>query len=67
MKIDVITIFPKMFAPVINESIIKRAQKKGLVKIKIHDLRTYSKLLRRGRHGLSARAGIYGRGEDTKA
>ena len=42
MKIDVITIFPKMFAPVLNESIIKRAQDKGLVKINIYDLRDYS-------------------------
>ena len=42
MKIDIITIFPKMFAPVLNESIIKRAQKKGLVKIRIHNLRDYS-------------------------
>lgn len=31
-----------MFSPVIGESIIKRAQKKGLVKINIHDLRDYS-------------------------
>jgi len=43
MKIDIISIFPKMFAPVLNESIIKRAQAKGLVKINIHDLRDYSR------------------------
>ncbi len=42
MIIDVITIFPKMFAPVLNESIIKRAQAKGLVKIRLHDLRDYT-------------------------
>ncbi len=42
MLIDVITIFPDMFSPVIGESIIKRAQDKGLVKIKVHDLRDYS-------------------------
>ena len=42
MIIDIITIFPKMFSPVINESIIKRAQNKGLVKINIHDLRDYT-------------------------
>jgi tRNA (guanine37-N1)-methyltransferase len=42
MKIDIITIFPKMFAPVLNESIIKRAQAKRLVKISIHDLRDYT-------------------------
>jgi len=42
MRIDIITIFPGMFAPVLNESIIKRAQKKGKVKICVHDLRDYS-------------------------
>lgn len=43
MKIDIITIFPKIFGPILGESIIKRAQKKGLVKIAVHDLRDYSK------------------------
>jgi len=42
MRIDIITIFPKMFDPVLNESIIKRAQKKGKVKIAMHDLRDYT-------------------------
>ena len=42
MRIDVITIFPKMFAPVLNESIIKRAQNKSKVKICLHDLRDFT-------------------------
>ncbi len=42
MKFDIITIFPKIFQSYFNESIIKRAQKKGLVKIKIHNLRDYT-------------------------
>jgi len=42
MRVDIITIFPKMFEPVLNESIIKRAQNKGKVKIYIHNLRGYS-------------------------
>lgn len=42
MKIDIITIFPKMFKPILDESIIRRAQKKGLVKIVVHNLRDYS-------------------------
>ena len=41
MIIDVVTIFPKMFSPVLGESMIKRAQDKGLVKINIHNLRDY--------------------------
>lgn len=43
MQIDIITIFPRMFDPVLNESIIKRAQTKGRVQIKTHDLRNYTK------------------------
>jgi len=31
-----------MFAPILNESIIKRAQNKGKVKIRVYDLRDYS-------------------------
>ena len=42
MRIDVITIFPKMFAPVLGESIIKRAQAKGKLKLYIHDLRDFT-------------------------
>ncbi len=42
MIIDVITIFPEMFRPVLEESIIKRAKEKGLVKITVHNLRDYS-------------------------
>lgn len=42
MKIDVLTIFPGMFGPILNESIIKRAQEKEIVKISISDLRDFS-------------------------
>ncbi|MFH1577468.1 MAG: tRNA (guanosine(37)-N1)-methyltransferase TrmD [Candidatus Omnitrophota bacterium] len=42
MRIDIITIFPKMFAPILNESIIKRAQAKGKIDIFIHNLRDFS-------------------------
>lgn len=42
MLIDILTLFPKMFAGIFEESIIKRAQKKGKVKIKIHNLRNWS-------------------------
>ena len=43
MRIDVLTIFPKMFNAVLGESIIKRAQEKGVIKINIEDLRSFSK------------------------
>lgn len=42
MRFDVITIFPEIFKPVINESIMKRAQAKKKVAIYIHDLRDYT-------------------------
>lgn len=43
MRIDIITIFPGMLAPVVNESILKRAQAKKLVDFRLHDLRDYTK------------------------
>ena len=42
MKFDIITIFPKIFDSYFNESIIKRAQKRKLIKINIHNLRDYT-------------------------
>lgn len=42
MRIDILTLFPKMFDSVLGESILKRAQNKGAVKIKIHDLRDWT-------------------------
>lgn len=42
MKIDILTIFPEMFEGPFKESIIKRAQEKKLVEIKIHDLRDWT-------------------------
>lgn len=41
MKIDILTLFPEMFEGPFNESIVKRAQNKSLVEIKIHDLRKW--------------------------
>lgn len=42
MKIDIITLFPKMFEGPFAESIVKRAQDKGLIEIQIHDLRKWT-------------------------
>jgi tRNA (guanine37-N1)-methyltransferase len=42
MIIDILTLFPKMFQGPFSESIIKRAQEKGLVKINIHNLRDWA-------------------------
>ena len=43
MKIDILTIFPQMFAGPFDESMIKRAKEKHLVQIGIHDLRSWAK------------------------
>src|SRR5271169_672981 len=42
MKIDVLTLFPAMFAGPLDESIIMRARKTGLLDLKIHNLRDYA-------------------------
>ncbi|NPA36864.1 MAG: tRNA (guanosine(37)-N1)-methyltransferase TrmD [Chlorobi bacterium] len=42
MRIDVLTIFPRIFEGPLSESIMKRAIDKGLVEIHFHDIRDYS-------------------------
>ena len=42
MRIDVLTLFPKMFDAVLGESILKRSQAKGLAEIKVHNLRDWT-------------------------
>ncbi len=42
MRIDIITLFPEMMETVLSESIIGRAQKKGVLEIVCHQLRDYA-------------------------
>ena len=42
MRIDVLTIFPEMFPPVLGTSILSRAITKGVVEVQLHDLRDWS-------------------------
>ncbi len=42
MRIDIITLFPEMFEPVFNDSIIGRAQKSGEISIHTHQLRDFA-------------------------
>lgn len=42
MRIDVVTGFPKLLEGPLNESILRRAQDKGLAAILVHDLREYT-------------------------
>lgn len=43
MRIDIITCLPRLLESPFGDSILKRAQKKGLVAIKVHDLRNFAK------------------------
>ncbi len=42
MQFDIITIFPSMFDSYFSYSILKRAQEKKLIQIKVHNLRDYA-------------------------
>jgi tRNA (guanine37-N1)-methyltransferase len=43
VRIDILTLFPEMFTGVLNSSILKRAQDKGLVSFHLHQLRDFTK------------------------
>lgn len=42
MRLDILTLFPNMMSMFFEESIISRAQKKGLVEVHFHNLHDYS-------------------------
>ncbi|HYK03968.1 MAG TPA: tRNA (guanosine(37)-N1)-methyltransferase TrmD [Thermoanaerobaculia bacterium] len=42
MRVDFITIFPRMFDPFVAEGVIARGVKQGLLDIRVHDLREYA-------------------------
>jgi tRNA (guanine37-N1)-methyltransferase len=42
VKIDVLTLFPAMFAGPLDESIIKRARQAGLLELQLHQLRDWT-------------------------
>jgi len=42
MQIDILTTLPSMFTGPLTESILARAQKKGLVSVSVHDLRQWT-------------------------
>jgi tRNA (guanine37-N1)-methyltransferase len=42
IRFDIITLFPEMITPVVQASILRKAQEKGLVTIGIHNLRDYT-------------------------
>ena len=42
MRVDIVTLFPEMFPPVLGHSIVGRARKKGLLQVCCHQLRDFS-------------------------
>ncbi len=42
MEIDLLTLFPRIFEGPLDESILKRARDRGLVQIRIHNLREFT-------------------------
>ena len=42
MRFDIITLFPEMFSGVLSGGILRKAAEKGLLEIRIHDLRTWT-------------------------
>jgi tRNA (guanine37-N1)-methyltransferase len=42
MRIQVLTIFPELFAPFVATSLVGRAAERGLLRIEVHDLREYT-------------------------
>lgn len=42
MRLDIITCLPRLLESPFNDSILKRAQDKGLVMVKVHDLREHT-------------------------
>lgn len=42
MRIDILTVVPELLASPLNESILKRAQQKGLAEIVVHNIRDYT-------------------------
>ena len=42
MRIDILTCLPRLLESPFNDSILKRAQEKGLVTVQVHDLRSYA-------------------------
>ena len=42
MRIDVVTIFPGLFGPFLEESILGSAVRRGLLAVAVHDLRDWT-------------------------
>ena len=42
MRVQVLTIFPELFEPFLSTSLVGRAIEKGLLEVRVHDLRSFT-------------------------
>jgi tRNA (guanine37-N1)-methyltransferase len=42
MKCDILTLFPQVIGAYLNESILKRARNKGVLKVRVHNIRDFT-------------------------
>ena len=42
MRVDVLTIFPELFEPFVSTSLIGKGREKGLLEVRVHDLRDFT-------------------------
>jgi tRNA (guanine37-N1)-methyltransferase len=42
MKIDIVTLFPRFFESPLDESLLKKARERGLIKVRVHNVRDYT-------------------------
>ncbi len=42
MRVSVLTIFPELFSPFLSTSLVGRAMEKGLLEVRVHDLREFT-------------------------
>ena len=43
MRFDILTLFPKLFTPFLNEGVLGRAVKNGLIDIGLTDIRSFAR------------------------
>ena len=43
MRFDIFTLFPEVFEPYLNTSILHRARQRGLVEVHLHNIRDWTK------------------------
>lgn len=58
MRVDILSLFPGIFSPYLNASILNRAQESGLLDIRVHNIRDFA----RGKHRITDEAPYGGGG-----